>query len=211
MVGGVRARRPSREPTVEARYTVELSDHIEFMHHFVRRSGAGRVECLFAVGVCLLVFAVSVAGLYWWADNLLVRLVAFLFASGSVFAAVAYPLRYRGALERKLLASAEKMDRRGVLGTFKLILSEESLTEITEVSRIEVKWADVVGAEEVGERTFVYLGGWRRTEAAGNPKYVPVGGGPGALILPRLGFDSDEEYKAVRDFVMRKLAECVRT
>lgn len=76
----------------------------------------------------------------------------------------------------------------GPVGTITLIISEESLVEIAETARTEVKWTDMERVEEVGDATYILI----------NPESF--------AIWPRVGFDRDEDYDAARDFAFRKVA-----
>jgi hypothetical protein len=69
-----------------------------------------------------------------------------------------------------------------VTGPIRLILSEESLVEITELTRTEARWRDMDGIEEVGDYTFIMVTGMT------------------AAILPRRGFEREDDYLSVRDF-----------
>jgi hypothetical protein len=65
----------------------------------------------------------------------------------------------------------------------------DTLVEITEIGRTEVRWENMKGVDDAGDRTYIFVTGML------------------ASILPRRGFDSDEEYFAARDFAMRKLVD----
>src|SRR5690242_15680125 len=67
----------------------------------------------------------------------------------TVVYAASYPQAHRATIERNARAYARNMGTRGVVGEIKLILSEESLVEVTEIARSEVRWAVMQGVEEV--------------------------------------------------------------
>jgi hypothetical protein len=78
---------------------------------------------------------------------------------------------------------------RGTLGRITLILTAESLVEITETTRTEVRWKDIAGVDEVGEYTFIFITGLS------------------AVTLPRHGCDTDDDYRAARDFALAQVVQ----
>ena len=76
---------------------------------------------------------------------------------------------------------------RGVIGRITLVLTEESMIERTETVVSASRWQDMKGAELVGDCVYVYVTGLS------------------AAIIPRHGFEREEDYDAVKEFVMRKL------
>ena len=82
---------------------------------------------------------------------------------------------------------AKQFGVRGVVGAITLILTDESLTEITETTRSEIKWKDMERVDEVGNHTFIMV----------NPLL--------AAIVPRHGFANEQDYVKVRDFVKARV------
>jgi membrane protein implicated in regulation of membrane protease activity len=172
---------------VEVSYTLAMDDTVAYTTYLMRKHGVGRALFLF----CWLVIPLlSVGGAVWllqldeeWA----VLAAVILALSGVIYTAI-YPSLYRSTLQRRIRALTEKMGTRGLVGRRTLLFSEESLTEINEVGRSEVKWQDMERVEEVDETVYLFV-----TESA-------------AWILPRRGFDSDADYDAARSFIFRKLA-----
>ena len=175
---------------MEVRYTLTLDEYIEFAVYAYRKSGVGRASYLL-VWLIVPVLCTGVAlGLWQSFDSAKPIAIGLALAAG-VFLII-YPFLYRATIKRNLRAYAEQAGTHGVTGPVTLVLSEDSLTEITETGRSEVKWADMAGIEVVGERTYIYASG------------------TSASVLPRSGFATAVEYEAVRDFALRKLADKVR-
>ncbi len=95
-----------------------------------------------------------------------------------------YPLFHQTYLGSLVRASLKDLDMRGVVGQCTLILTAESLVDISETTRTEVRWTDCPGVEIVGEYTFIYVTSML------------------VVILPRHGFASDTEYETVRDYAV---------
>ena len=173
---------------MEVRFTVTLEDYIAFNLHTVRKAGSGRTAYL-AMWLGIPVIFVALAVSMWPFESG----AAVLLAIGHAFVAVLflciYPALARAAVERNVRAQAKKMDTRGIVGEITLIFSEESLVEITEAARTEVRWEHMKCVDVVGDYTYIFVTG------------------VSASILPRHGFDSAAEYESARDFALRKLAE----
>ena len=176
---------------MEVRYTLTVDEYVAFCLHAHRRSGVGRGSYFVAWVAAPIFCVIGASWLLMLNQEVAAMAAVLLVVIGCVFAAV-YPFVYRAQVERSVRAYAEKVGTHGITGPITLILSEESLTEITATTRSEVKWANMQGIEEVGDRTYIYITG------------------ASAAVLPRFGFEADEDYEAVRDFAMRKLADRVR-
>lgn len=173
---------------MEVRFTVTLDDSVAFTLHAVRKSGVGRGAFrLVWIGGTLLFVAGAVGVLQLNSEE--AEALAFGLGLGAVAWAVVYPFIYRATIEHNARTYANNMGTRGIVGEITLILSEESLVEITEVGRSEARWENMHSVEEVGDYTYIFV-------TAGL-----------ASILPRHGFASDAEYEATRDFAMRKLVD----
>jgi hypothetical protein len=175
---------------VEVWYTLTLDEYVEFNLYAYRRSGADRRVRLLMWVILPLVITVSAVAVMMSEEadavGTTIRTMV-LFAAAAV-----YPFVHRAMIRRHVRAYANKLGTQGVTGPVKLILSEESLTEITEAARSEYRWADMKEIAEVSDRTYIFVTGLS------------------AAILPRSGFENDKDYEAVRDFAMRKLADRVR-
>ncbi|WP_420841886.1 YcxB family protein [Fimbriiglobus ruber] len=97
-----------------------------------------------------------------------------------------FPLTYKSRVEGLLRAHLQKNGSRGIVGPITLILTDDSLTEITEITRSEARWQNIQRVDVSGDYTFIYVNS------------------SSAAILPRHGFDSGEEYEAVRDFALAR-------
>ncbi|HEY1186881.1 MAG TPA: YcxB family protein [Gemmata sp.] len=176
---------------MEVRYTLTLRDYIAFLLNRIRKSGVGRGWYFFWWALLPLL---CVSGIVWafQLDDDNAHPFAGILALTGIFFAIIYPPVYRASLERNLRAYAKKMGTQGITGPITLVLTEELFVEITEAIRSETRWETMKGMEEVGDYTYIFV--------------------TGALtaILPRSGFDTDEAYHAVRDFVRRKLADRVQ-
>jgi hypothetical protein len=170
---------------MEVRYTLKLKDFVAMNLYLTRKSGAGRTRYLVAWLGPVTLF---VAGAAW----LLVQgheVAACAPAIFAVFWLLTIPPRYRAGLERNVRTFVKRLGARGVLGERALILSEELLVVVTETYHTEVRWENLQGIEVVGDYTYIFIAGIS------------------AVILPRHGCASDEEYEATRDFALRKLAD----
>lgn len=173
---------------MEVRYTLTLDDYIAFCMHRLRKDlWESRVFMVFWIGPP--VFFAAVAVVLVFLDEWYYYSGAALSLIFGVGCAVMFPAEYRTRLERSIRKDEVRKGTRGVLGPITLILSEESLVEITETIRSECKWKDIKGVEEVGDWIIIQVSGHL------------------SAIIPRLAFAHDEDYYAVRDFAFRKLAD----
>jgi hypothetical protein len=169
---------------MHVRYTVTLNDFVVFNLYITRKSGVGR-SAYFILWLGLpILFALGALQAVQFSREI----AALAFVILAVFWLCFFPFRYRDALARNARTFVKKLGGRGIIGERGLILSEELLVAISETFRTEARWENMTGVDVVGEYTYIFLTGIS------------------ALILPRRGFDSDSEYEAVRDFVLRKLA-----
>jgi hypothetical protein len=100
---------------------------------------------------------------------------------------VVYPFAYRQNLTRNLRELAIEHGLRGLIGPTTLVLTDESLIEITESIRSEAKWKDMDRVDEVGDYTFIMV-----TSST-------------AAIVPRHGFEQESDYIKVRDFAKSRV------
>jgi hypothetical protein len=169
---------------MEVTFKTTVEDYIAFNLHMYRRSKVTRTNYLtgwlFFPVLCLVgtVTLVVVIGFGVWA--------ALCAAAGILFALV-YPFLQRWSDGATLREYLKEQDVRGLVGRIVLVLTEESLVEVTELTRSEAKWQDMKGIEEVGAYTFIYVTGMQ------------------AAILPRHGFDRDDNYFRARDFARERI------
>ena len=95
--------------------------------------------------------------------------------------------RARDEFSDNLRAKKRSLEGRGEIGRLRLVLTDQTLTEWTSEGASVAYWRDMHGVEVAGDYTFVYV----------TPNSV--------AIIPRHGFDRDEDYAAVRDFAVAKL------
>lgn len=175
---------------MEVRYTLTLAEYVECAFHAYRKARVGRASYVLVWLIVPILCSGVAMGMWQYGGAM--RPVAIGLALAAAAFLIVYPFLHRAAIRRNLRACAEQAGTQGVTGPITLVLSEESLTEITETGRSEVKWAEMKGIEVVGERTYIYASG------------------TSASVLPRSGFATAAEYEAVRDFALRKLADKVR-
>lgn len=94
---------------------------------------------------------------------------------------------YRRGSERSIRRYFREQGTRGVVGRITLVLTDEKLTYRTETVESVARWGDMKGVEVVGECTYIWVSGLQ------------------AAIIPRHGFEREEDYVAVRDFALAKL------
>lgn len=169
---------------VEVRYTTTMDDFIDAMVH-VRRNMPfmRRVRQLIVV---LFVFGGGLWTLILFAESPAEALFVGLLTV--VFVAV-FPQFHRITERSHVGKQIKAMGARGLFGQSTLVLTEESLIEQTETIRLEVRWQDMNRVEIVGDNTYIYLTGMSM------------------VIIPRHGFERDDDYIAVRDFVIGKLGK----
>ena len=169
---------------MEVRFTVTLEDYIAFNLHSARKSGIGRAGYLFAWFWFPLVFASSAV----WVWLLGHALLACGLVAVAIFVLAMFPAYHGATVARYTRAIVRRTGGRGIIGEHALIFSEETLVAINEVGRTVLRWENLTGVDVVGDRTFIWFCGlWR--------------------ILPRAGFDRDEQYESARDFALRMWAE----
>jgi hypothetical protein len=175
---------------VEVSYTTTVDDYVAFALHLWRKSKVGRgsylVNWLLLPVLGLLGPAAVVAS-----NGLSVG--AAVCAGGALLYAAIFPACYRLLYANYIRAYAKKLGTRGVIGPIRLILSEESLVEITEKTRSETRWRDIEGIEEADGYTFILVTGMT------------------AAILPRQGFEREDDYRRVRDFARARIRDGAET
>jgi hypothetical protein len=169
---------------VEVRYTTTMDDLIDAMVHVRRTMPFLRRMNQLIVGMII------VGGGLWTLILFAESPTAALFVGllTIVFVA-AYPQFHRVTERRHVGKQINAMGAHGLIGRITLVLTDESLTEQTETVRSEVRWQDMNRVEVVGDITYIFLTGMSMA------------------IIPRHGFERDEDYMAVRDFAIAKLGK----
>jgi hypothetical protein len=167
-----------RSYSVEVAYTLTLEDYIAFNLHLFKKTKMPRMP--FQIALAIVLFLIGAGGLaasLMRGKDLVMTAVSVLILCSSTF-----PVTYPIWIAHQIRVYVKKLGTHGVTGPMRLILSDESLVEITETGRTEAKWRDMLGVEEIDSYTFIRITGLS------------------ACILPRAGFASEEEYTRVRDF-----------
>jgi hypothetical protein len=167
---------------VEVSYTTTLDDYVALSLHVMKRSPSMRSR--FWLGWTLLTLAFLIGAAFLVTINPVGAAVLSVLA---VAYAISYPFVHRAWVASAVRAYAEDLGTRGVIGRITLILTDETLTERTASVESVARWRDMVGVEVVGDCTYIYVTGLL------------------AAIIPRHGFEREEDYEAVRDFVLAKL------
>lgn len=173
---------------MEVSYSTTVDDYVTFSLLMWRKSKMGRGVFL-ASWLLLPVVGLLGAAMLVAANGLSVEAMVCL--GGVVLYAAVYPAVHRFWLTNHIHAYVKNLGSRGVIGPIRLILSEETLIEITETTRSEVKWRDMQGIEEVGDYTFIMITGMS------------------AAILPRHGFEREDDYYKVRDYARARISPAV--
>ena len=100
----------------------------------------------------------------------------------TVAVAVTYPFIYYSLMRWLTRSYAAQRGVRGMIGRIRLILTDETLTEITESTRTEARWKDMVRVEQTGDTTYIYVTGMS------------------VALVPKRGFADEADYYLVRDF-----------
>jgi hypothetical protein len=169
---------------VEVNYTTTLDDYVAFNLHTLKRSPS--MKWRFGIGWVLLPLGCWMAAAQSASSN---PELAVVLATGGLVYAIAYPFVYRAWVGRAIRAYAQDLGDRGVIGRITLVLTEESLTERTEAVQSVARWRDMKGVAVVGDCTYIYVTGLL------------------TAIIPRHGFEREEDYEAVREFAVAKLGK----
>ena len=168
---------------MEVTYTTTLDDYVAFGVHALKRSPSMKWRTGFG-------WALVPLACWLWASLLVATTpaTAVVLAIGGLAYAALYPLAHRAWVSSAIRAYARDLGARGVVGRITLVLADDTMTERTESVQSVARWQDMKGAEVVDDRTYVYVTGLL------------------AAVIPRRGFERAEDYEAVRDFVLAKLA-----
>ena len=169
---------------MDVSYTTTMDDYLAFSLHMWQKSKVGRGGYLVGWLLSPMLGLLGAAAVVAWNGP---SVVAAGCVAGAVLAAVMYPRYYRRWQTKYIRAYAKKLGTQGVIGPIRLILSDESLVEITEKTKSEARWRDMVGVEEVDDYTFILLTGMS------------------AAIVPRHAFEREDDYHRVRDFARERV------
>lgn len=167
---------------MKVRYRRTLDDLVAHSLHSLRRSDSVRSR-YFAewIGVPMTCIALGLLA----AGEHLQMLAIWLVGWGVVYAFL-HPFLYRyrvaRAIRQHYLETGSGADRE-----ISLTLTEDTLVEWVDGVESVARWDSMRGVEVVGDRTYIYVTGML------------------SAIVPRHGFEREEEYEAVRDFALRKL------
>lgn len=162
-------------------YTTTLEDYVAFNRHVTWKS-AVMWEVVLLCWLVVPAIAVACAAVLVMTEDSWA--VAMIVAGIGLAYAVVFPPICRIWVDGLVRAFAKGLGTRGMIGRITLILTEESLVEITETTRSEVRWQDIKGVEVTRKHTFIFITGLS------------------AAILPRHGCGSDKDYDAAREFAL---------
>ena len=162
---------------MDVSYRLTTEDYAYFLRHNIRRSEEykrGPAYWWLMPTACL---SICIAALIS-TKNKDVALIGI--AAGAIWTLSLYLLRYRMALDKWCVSHAEQ----GFTpGTVRLTVNEESIVEITNLTRAEVRWNEVCRIEETENYIFIYFS---QSQIA---------------IVPKLGFGVPEEYDDLKRYV----------
>jgi hypothetical protein len=167
---------------MEVKYTTTLDDYVAFATYKYRHSRIRFIAVVFCLLSAIPFFLLGIA--YAFQGLLPLALIAFVGTAGLIAILpasdnVLYPILVR--------IHAGSVGLRGVIGPITLILTDELLVEITETTRSEIKWKEMVRVDEVGNYTFIMV--------------TPML----AVIVPRHGFEHESDYLKVCDFAKSRV------
>lgn len=169
---------------MEVSYTTTLDDYVAFNRRMYRKSKVSRQLYLLNWLALPLLCLAGVPPLAATDGMGIVAVCLIVF--GLLYAAL-FPAIHLLWFDACVRSYAKNLGVRGVVGPIRLILSDESMVEDTGVGRTEVKWRDMAGIDEIGDYTFILITGLS------------------AAIVPRHGFDNEDDYLKVRDFARARI------
>ncbi|AMV23788.1 hypothetical protein VT84_05205 [Gemmata sp. SH-PL17] len=170
---------------MEFTYTTTLDDYAAFNVHAMKRSSLirWRFGLSWAVPPVVLLACAAMR-----VDTGSYDVATIQIAVGGAYT-LCYPFIYRAWVGWSVRAFARDLGSRGVIGRINLVLTDDLLIERTESVQTAVRWEDMLGVEVIGECVYIYVTGLS------------------GAIVPRHGFEREEDYEAVRDFALKKLAK----
>ena len=167
---------------MEVAYTRTLEDYVAYNLYIYQKARMPRMGFQVALATVFLFI-----GSFGLAINLVRAQDSSLIVTSVLLLGFAtFPITYPKFLAHFFRAYAKKLGTQGLTGPVRLILTDESLTAITETCRTEARWCGMLGTEVIDGYTFIRLTG------------------VSALILPRAGFASDDDYFRTKDFAMAR-------
>jgi len=168
---------------LEVTYTTTVEDYVNYALSNFRRSPTMRMQRLLGwVGLSVILFgaAVLVALNVSWVLGIPIALIGLVQVFG-------YPAYYRWWYRQTVRSQATDLGTQGVIGRITLTLTDDTLTERTTTTVSVARWDEMKGVVVEANYTFIMVSGLL------------------AAIVPRLAFESDEAYAAVRDFAAARL------
>ncbi|MFL5327363.1 MAG: YcxB family protein [Gemmataceae bacterium] len=173
---------------IDTTFQRTVDDYFHFQLHFIgndntfkRRVKRGRI-------IWPLVF-ITLGSLAWLgtdADN--ISVFGFFLIVTGLFYALIYPWLIRRLSRVAIRRFVNENSTRGVVGDIRNVLTSETLTEIREDSKSEMHWRGMERIDETPTHTFLFL--------------TPIS----AIIWPRHGFRTEDEYEKVVAFAKERFA-----
>jgi len=165
---------------MEVAYQTTPEDFIAYCRHSFRRSRTILYSWLMGwiflpLGIALFALWLFLVG---WDEVLPILLLG-----GSACYLILYPLTYRLWMDLYLRSYVGEKGLKGIVGNIRLVLTKDSLIEITEITRSEVLWKNVHRIDDQGDNMYIYV--------------TPML----AAIVPKHGFRFEEEYDQVKAYV----------
>ncbi len=113
---------------------------------------------------------------------------ALFFLSCAIIYALIYPLWFRWRVGRAIRKCTNEKSSRGQIGDIRNVLSNETVSEIVADSKLETHWRGTEKLDETELHTFLSLS--------------PIT----AIIWPRNGFRTEDEYRRVVDYAKERFA-----
>jgi len=171
---------------MKVEFTTTIDDYVAFNRFAWRKSRS--LRAVYIIGWFFLPILFSIIALGTMRQSLV---HATIFAVPALLWLAAFPYVYRAQTNRQIRSFATRMGAPRTPVKSRLVPSNESITSIADSVTTTAKWADIKSVELDGDYTFVFL-----TAVS-------------ALIIPRHGFDSEDEYEEVREFALRQVRERV--
>ncbi|HUD46221.1 MAG TPA: YcxB family protein [Candidatus Baltobacteraceae bacterium] len=160
---------------MEFTYQVTLEDLMQFGEHVYRTSNRIRREKRFWCVVIPSLFAAGALDYYWHYrafDWILILII-----SQAVCSTVFLPRFFDRSSLRQVYRSYVTKPEASDVGTSRLVITNDSVTEIVSTRQTKVDWRDICKVETLEGRTYVY------------------NSSQSAIIIPRRGFACDRAYE----------------
>jgi hypothetical protein len=103
--------------------------------------------------------------------------------------AVIFPWYYWNWIEGVIRRGIKQLGTHGTVGQISLIFDDEKLTELTESTKSESKWDSVEKIITLEEVVYIFITG------------ITI------AIIPKRGFEREEEYNVAKEYTIKKLAD----